>query len=552
MLDRHRHRGARRAHRAVGRSQMNWTIGKKLYGAFGALTVMLAVSSYVGYARIEQLSETLDEVGQRAAVNAQRAEGAGLHLAFLRLSAGDAVVGAARGNHAQVEKAHEAAREHQQEAAAALKLVVESTTVDAVKRRGVDAITNLGELAAGYDPLWTMAAKNEAAGASEVLAKYGPMGNKLQEDVDGIVDLLKTRQEDLLEDAHALERKSHFEVISIIIFSVVVCAFVLYVVRAMTRDLRNIATELEDGASQVASAATLVSASAQSLSQGSTEQAASLQETSASMEEMASMTRSNAEHSHEASKLMAEANQLVDGSNRSLGEMVQSMTSIRESSDKVSKIIKTIDEIAFQTNILALNAAVEAARAGEAGMGFAVVADEVRSLAQRSARAAKDTASLIEESIANAHAGNRKVEEVASSITALTSSVSKVKRIVDQVSEASRQQSQGIDQVTQAVTQMEKVTQSTAANAEESAAASEELNAQADTSLAIVERLERMVLGQSMSAAIVGRTTSAVSGAARTKKLVRFGRARGAARPAAEQSPEEAIPLENTGTYGNF
>ena len=117
------------------------------------------------------------------------------------------------------------------------------------------------------------------------------MANTLQEDVAGIVDLLKTRQEDLLEDAHTLQSKSHFEIIGIIVFSVVVCAFVLYVVRAMTRDLVNIATELEDGATQVASAATQVSASAQSLSQGSTEQAASLEETSASMEEMASMTR---------------------------------------------------------------------------------------------------------------------------------------------------------------------------------------------------------------------------------------------------------------------
>jgi methyl-accepting chemotaxis protein len=266
--------------------------------------------------------------------------------------------------------------------------------------------------------------------------------------------------------------------------------------RRLQRDLGPIVAELGQGARQVLGAAGQVASSAQALSQGSTEQAASLEETSASMEEMASMTRQNAEHCLKAATLMADVDARVVSSNQSLSAMVASMASIREASTKVSKIVKTIDEIAFQTNILALNAAVEAARAGEAGMGFAVVADEVRNLAQRSAEAARETALLIEESVASASEGNRMVGEVATSIGAVAGSVAEVKGLVDQVASASQQQAQGIGQVTQAVSQMESVTQTAAATAEESAAASEELSAQAESTMAIVVRLDALVSGR--------------------------------------------------------
>ena len=168
---------------------------------------------------------------------------------------------------------------------------------------------------------------------------------------------------------------------------------------------------------------------------------------------------------------------------------------VETSGSAITRILKTIDEIAFQTNILALNAAVEAARAGEAGMGFAVVADEVRTLAQRSSQAAKDTASLIEESIQRSSDGARRVDEVTTAIAAITTSVTAVTRIVEDVREASRQQTSGIDQVAQALAQMEKVTQSTAATAEEGAAASEELNAQAECSLHVIGELRELVHG---------------------------------------------------------
>jgi methyl-accepting chemotaxis protein len=314
-------------------------------------------------------------------------------------------------------------------------------------------------------------------------------------------------------------------------------------VRYMNHTLTTATSELRETMTQVASASNQVAGSSQTLSDGATSQAASLEETSASMEEMASMTRQNAENSQEAATMMTEAERQVHGANGALGEMVSSMTAIKESSDKVSKIIKTIDEIAFQTNILALNAAVEAARAGEAGMGFAVVADEVRALAQRSAQAAKDTAALIEESIGRSNEGQAKVQVVTGAIDAITSSTVKVKALIDEVSVASRQQAQGIDQVSQTIAQMEKVTQSTAATAEESAAASEELSAQAATAMQVVERISALVGG---TTANDGATPSSAAALHRTSpQIISIKKASGPVRFAKRH---DRVALRDTGT----
>jgi methyl-accepting chemotaxis protein/methyl-accepting chemotaxis protein-1 (serine sensor receptor) len=283
--------------------------------------------------------------------------------------------------------------------------------------------------------------------------------------------------------------------IMMIILSLVVSATVVYIVRDISKHLNNSITELRDGAEQVANAASQVSSSSQSLAQGASEQAASLEETSASSEEINSMARKNTDNSRCTVELLSQSQAKVTLANRYLAEMVTSMSEIAESSGKISKIIRVIDEIAFQTNILALNAAVEAARAGEAGMGFAVVADEVRSLAQRSAQAAKDTATLIEESIARSREGKGKVDQVALAIQAITEETARIKVMVDEVSLGSEEQSRGIDQIGRAIAQMEQVTQATAASAEECAASAEELNAQSEAMRDSVAHLFAMVEG---------------------------------------------------------
>jgi methyl-accepting chemotaxis protein len=262
--------------------------------------------------------------------------------------------------------------------------------------------------------------------------------------------------------------------------------------RSIVKTLSAVAIEMAECAGQVSSGAEQVAAGSQSLAQGATEQAAAIEETSASTEEMSSMTRKNADTAQNADKIVENVNEHVAAANRSLEQMMESMNEITSSSGKISRILKVIDDIAFQTNILALNAAVEAARAGEAGSGFAVVADEVRNLAQRCAVAAKDTAQLIDESIRRSTEGKLKLEGVASAIQSITGSSEELQGLVAEVSVSSQEQSRGIEQIAKAVHQMEHVTQSSAATAEESAASAEELSAMAKSMRNAVQKLESM------------------------------------------------------------
>jgi len=271
------------------------------------------------------------------------------------------------------------------------------------------------------------------------------------------------------------------------------CLMGWQIVRTTTRVLRDLADNLDQGATQTASAARQVSAASQTLSSGASEQAASVEETSASLEEISSMIRCTADNADKAKTLAGEAQGVAQAGSRTMAEMTEAMLAIDKSSAEVAKIVKNIDEIAFQTNILALNAAVEAARAGEAGAGFAVVADEVRSLAQRSAAAAKETAQKIEAAIASSRHGSLSCDKVRASLGEIAVKVSSTDSLVRQIATAAREQAKGIDQINTAITQMDQVTQSNASSAEESASAAEELDAQAAALKDMVSRLQELV-----------------------------------------------------------
>jgi methyl-accepting chemotaxis protein len=283
--------------------------------------------------------------------------------------------------------------------------------------------------------------------------------------------------------------------ISLIALAVAVAVLLLFA-RGISKPIMLAVDSLSTGGEQVSAAANQVATSSQQLAEGASEQAAALEETSSSMEEMAAQTRANADNAAQADSLMTEAQDVVRRAGDSMEKMTASMDKIAVSGGEISKIVKSIDEIAFQTNLLALNAAVEAARAGEAGMGFAVVADEVRNLAQRAAEAAKNTQTLIEDTVKRIGEGSDLVAKTREEFSRVATSASKAASLVSEIASASSEQASGIDQVNQAVRQMDQVVQQSAAGSEESASAAEELGALAMSMQETVEQLVTLVQGE--------------------------------------------------------
>lgn len=246
--------------------------------------------------------------------------------------------------------------------------------------------------------------------------------------------------------------------------------------------------QINVSADQVSSGSEQVSSGAQALSQGATEQASSVEELAASITEVSQQVKDNADNAQDASVKSARAGSEVTQSNKKMQELIEAMAQISSSSQEIGKVIKTIEDIAFQTNILALNAAVEAARAGAAGKGFAVVADEVRNLASKSAEAAKGTTALIEGAVAAVENGTKLADDTAKSLISVVDGAREVNEIVDRISYASKEQANAIDQITTGIDQISSVVQTNSATAEESAAASEELSSQAAMLKSLVGR----------------------------------------------------------------
>jgi len=472
----------------------NWTIKKRIIAGFATILVLVAILAVAAYALLHQIkteasfmkTDALPGLTAMAEIKGQVAE---IQIKVLRTILAntpedrtkfEGEITAMRADILRIMDDYEKSI-HQADDRDMFKQLEASRDAYVTVRAQLFELLNSGKTAEGM-------AYNIAT-VRPAYTTYMTIVNKMLE--WNIADAAKSSDNSANAAGHATIIVSSLSIAVIVLGSL----FAAIIVTGLNRVLTRLANSLSDGSSQVASAAGQVSSSSQSLAEGAGEQAASLEETSSSLEEMSSMTKRNSDNAQKANDLAKQARTAADKGVGDIETMNNAMQAIKVSSDDIAKIIKTIDEIAFQTNILALNAAVEAARAGEAGMGFAVVADEVRNLAQRSAQAAKETAAKIEGAISKTAQGVEISGKVAETLHEIVTKSRQVDELVSEVAGASREQTQGITQINTAVSQMDKVTQSNAANAEESAAAAEELNAQAATMKESVTELLQLVGG---------------------------------------------------------
>ena len=462
-----------------------WTVNARLAAGFAAILIVLGGLALESYVSLHTALEDFTGFRTEATHTTLAAE---IQVQYLemRIEAKDLVI----------LRSHEAARNYGEHKDKLLGFLKEGETsiddpVIVEKLRTIEREVNAH--AALHADLQKAVFAGQTAAAAAINQRMGALGATIQHEADAIEHAFLAQQS--LDGPRMAAELSHTQstVVWLGIAAVVLGAALAFIIaRSITGPLRVIAESIAAGAEQTAAAAGQVSATSQSLAQGASEQAASLEETSASIEELSSMTKRNADGSKQAKDTATATRRSADTGAEQMQAMQNAMQTIKAASDDITKILKTIDEIAFQTNILALNAAVEAARAGEAGAGFAVVAEEVRALAQRSAQAAKETAAKIEHSVAQSQQGVQISADVAKSFADIQTRIQQLDKLVAEIATASQEQSQGIGQISTAITQMDQVTQSNAGNAEETAAAAEELSSQATMQQDAVRQLQAL------------------------------------------------------------
>jgi methyl-accepting chemotaxis protein len=474
-----------------------WTIGKRLAAGFAVVMAVLMFLGGFTWSKMADIKTRLSVVTREALPGYKLTEKMRYQVALLRITNFKHVMYADPAKKAQLEAE---AQKEEAELGEMVKQLEKMAETEAERTAFSGLRPVLDAYSAETRKLREVSTRNQAEETQSYLLSAGKIGNEFLEKVGAIG---KLHEEETDAGTRMIEASADSAKQAVLWSNLagllLGCVVAWYIIRSIGKILSRLGRDLGLGAEQTASAAGNVSSASQSLASGASQQAASIEESSSALEELSSMTRRNAEHSSAAK---AETRQALSAAERGAGDVLalsEAMEAVKASSDDITKIIKTIDEIAFQTNILALNASVEAARAGEAGMGFAVVAEEVRSLAQRSAQAAKETAGRIQAATVRSAQGSELSAKVSQSLSEIVERVRKVDQIVAEVATASQEQNQGISQINTSVSQMDSVVQANAASAEESAAAAEELNAQAETLRASVGELQRLVGGAAQS-----------------------------------------------------
>lgn len=468
------------------RAMQNWTIGRRLAAGFGAILCTLGAVSYFG---IHGLSGAVKDFGTYQDIARESTMAGSIHANFLEMhiSVKNHLLSQNPKEIQHYEESHKIATDLLEQARKEVEDPAELKTIARIA-------AEMADYHAAFQRRTQISSNGNAGEANDFSEKLSTLGDALAADIEELKSEFAAAQSEIGQRIHKEMEQTEMELlVGGVAAAVLGLGLAFLIARSLTGPVRAIAGTLNDGASQVSAAAAQVAAASQALAEGASEQAASLEETSASLEEMTSIVKRNAESAQRAKELASQTRSAADTGAEDMRAMQSAMSQIQQSSDSIAKILKDIDEIAFQTNILALNAAVEAARAGEAGMGFAVVADEVRNLAQRSALAAKDTASKIDDAIARTQSGVQISAKVAKSFDEIAAKTREVDQCVGEIAGASTEQAQGVQQVNLAVSQMDKVTQSNSASAEETASAAEELSAQAETVQESVRTLQHLV-----------------------------------------------------------
>ncbi|UOF02705.1 HAMP domain-containing methyl-accepting chemotaxis protein [Bdellovibrio reynosensis] len=328
-----------------------------------------------------------------------------------------------------------------------------------------------------------------------------PLRRAHADSVSGLMQFHLDAASKASNEADELSQRGEVIMVSIIIFGFIsALALGFFFATSLSKSLGHISEEISGAAEQTSSSGTQLSAASQTLSAGSSQAAASLEETVASLEELSSMVKLNAEHAHEANNLSQTSRDSAQRGEGEINKLIKAMEEIASGSKKIEEIISVIDDIAFQTNLLALNAAVEAARAGEQGKGFAVVAEAVRNLAQRSAAAAKEITTLIQNNVEKSTSGARVASQSGVVLKEIVDSVKKVADLNSEISVASKEQSNGLEQISKAMNQLDQATQGNAASSEEVAASSQQMSSQATVLAGLVVDLRSLVEGESKAA----------------------------------------------------